>query len=222
VVQRRRRVALRPALELLHRRRRLLEQRAHRRELGLVREVRRGCDRKVARVQVVACARERQRLQRLRRRAHERHELRIAGLGDHRAVLHRDGVHAVDRLDKPRRGARIHLNGSMRLSLKRPRSGLWSHPDFMSCGPGRRSASSARPSRRSRSRGSRVKNLNESAFAVASLTTVHFLPFLLFTLPAGVWVDRLSRRMVLIVGDLGRAVLLLTIPARVCLRRAEP
>jgi MFS family permease len=57
-----------------------------------------------------------------------------------------------------------------------------------------------------------IKNLNESAFAVASLTTVQFLPFLLFTLPAGVWVDRLSRRMVLIVGDLGRAVLLLTIP----------
>jgi len=58
-----------------------------------------------------------------------------------------------------------------------------------------------------------IKNLNESAFAVASLTTVQFLPFLLFTLPAGVWVDRLSRRMVLVVGDLGRAVLLLTIPA---------
>ena len=57
-----------------------------------------------------------------------------------------------------------------------------------------------------------IKNLNESAFVVASLTTVQFLPFLLFTLPAGVWVDRVSRRMVLIVGDLGRAVLLATIP----------
>ena len=57
-----------------------------------------------------------------------------------------------------------------------------------------------------------IKNLEESAFAVASLTTVQFLPFLLFTLPAGVWIDRMSRRMVLIVGDLGRAVLLLTIP----------
>jgi MFS family permease len=57
-----------------------------------------------------------------------------------------------------------------------------------------------------------IKNLNQSAFAVASLTTVQFLPFLLFTLPAGVWVDRLSRRMILIVGDLGRALLLATIP----------
>jgi MFS family permease len=57
-----------------------------------------------------------------------------------------------------------------------------------------------------------IKNLNESAFAVASLTTVQFLPFLLFTLPAGVWVDRVSRRIVLIVGDVGRALLLATIP----------
>jgi len=54
--------------------------------------------------------------------------------------------------------------------------------------------------------------LDASAFEVASLGTVEFLPFLLFTLPAGVWVDRLSRRMVLIVGDLGRAGLLLSIP----------
>ena len=33
--------------------------------------------------------------------------------------------------------------------------------------------------------------LEESAFKVAALTSVEFLPFLLFTLPAGVWVDRL-------------------------------
>jgi MFS family permease len=57
-----------------------------------------------------------------------------------------------------------------------------------------------------------IKNLDASAFAVASLGTVQFLPFLLFALPAGVWVDRLPRRMILIVGDAGRAVLLATIP----------
>ena len=39
-----------------------------------------------------------------------------------------------------------------------------------------------------------------------------FLPFILFTLPAGVWVDRLPRRPILIVGDFGRAALLATIP----------
>ena len=39
-----------------------------------------------------------------------------------------------------------------------------------------------------------------------------FLPFILFALPAGVWVDRLRRRPILIVGDASRAVLLAWIP----------
>ena len=54
--------------------------------------------------------------------------------------------------------------------------------------------------------------LDASAFAVAALGTVEFLPFLLFTLPAGVWVDRLPRRAILIVADYGRAALLFTVP----------
>jgi MFS family permease len=57
-----------------------------------------------------------------------------------------------------------------------------------------------------------VKLLHASPFAVAALGTVEFLPFLLFTLPAGVWVDRLPRRWVLIVGDVGRGLLLLSVP----------
>lgn len=55
--------------------------------------------------------------------------------------------------------------------------------------------------------------LDASAFEVAALGTVEFLPFILFTLPAGVWVDRLRRRPVLVAGDLGRAALLATVPA---------
>ena len=54
--------------------------------------------------------------------------------------------------------------------------------------------------------------LDATAFEVAALTTVEFLPFILFTLPAGVWVDRLPRRPILIIGDFGRALLLITIP----------
>jgi len=54
--------------------------------------------------------------------------------------------------------------------------------------------------------------LDASAFEVAALGTVEFLPFILFTLPAGVWVDRLPRRPILIAGDFGRAALLVTIP----------
>ena len=54
--------------------------------------------------------------------------------------------------------------------------------------------------------------LDASVFAVAALGTVLFLPFIIFTLPAGVWVDRLPRRPILIVGDFGRAVVLATVP----------
>jgi MFS family permease len=44
------------------------------------------------------------------------------------------------------------------------------------------------------------------------LTAVTRAPFLLIGLFAGVWVDRLRRRPILIAGDLGRAAVLLTIP----------
>ena len=50
--------------------------------------------------------------------------------------------------------------------------------------------------------------LDESTFRVALLTSVEFLPFLLFTLPAGVWVDRLRRRPILSSSDLTRALAL--------------
>jgi MFS family permease len=54
--------------------------------------------------------------------------------------------------------------------------------------------------------------LNVDAFAFAMLGTIEFLPFILFALPAGAWVDRLRRRPILISGDLGRAIALATIP----------
>src|SRR5438034_6194509 len=104
------------------------------------------------------------------------------------------------------------LISSMQWRLKRPRHGLWGHPDFMKLWAGQTISEVGTPVSQIAIPWIAIKNLNESAFAVASLTTVQFLPFLLFTLPAGVWVDRLSRRIVLIVGDFGRAVLLATIP----------
>src|ERR1035437_1677356 len=54
--------------------------------------------------------------------------------------------------------------------------------------------------------------LRASAFEVALLGAIEMLPFLLFTLPAGAWVDRLQRRPILIIGDLGRAIALASIP----------
>ncbi len=54
--------------------------------------------------------------------------------------------------------------------------------------------------------------LDASAFEVALLGTFEFLPFLLFALPAGVWVDRLPRRPILVASDVGRAAALASIP----------
>jgi MFS family permease len=54
--------------------------------------------------------------------------------------------------------------------------------------------------------------LNASPGEVGLLATIEFLPFLLFTLPAGVWVDRFPRKRILVIGDFGRALMLLSIP----------
>ena len=93
-----------------------------------------------------------------------------------------------------------------------PTGGLWRHADFLKLWSaetvsqfGTQVSQLALPL-------AAVLVLDASAFQVAALGTVEFLPFILFTLPAGVWVDRLPRRPILIAGDLGRAALLATIP----------
>ncbi len=94
-----------------------------------------------------------------------------------------------------------------------PRGGLWRHPDFLKLWSaetisvfGTQISQLALPL-------VAILVLDASAFEVAALATFEFLPFILFTLPAGVWVDRLRRRPILIAGDLVRAALLLSIPA---------
>jgi len=54
--------------------------------------------------------------------------------------------------------------------------------------------------------------LNVTPFEFGLLSTIEFLPFIFLSLPAGVWVDRLRRRPILIVGDLIRAAALVSIP----------
>ena len=93
-----------------------------------------------------------------------------------------------------------------------PKGGLWRHPDFLKLWSAETISMF----------GSTIDDiafalvailvLQASAFEVAALGTVLFLPFILFTLPAGVWVDRLPRRPILIVGDFGRAALYATVP----------
>ncbi len=93
-----------------------------------------------------------------------------------------------------------------------PTGGLWRHADFLKLWSaetvsqfGTQVSQLALPL-------TAVLVLDASAFEVAALGTVEFLPFILFTLPAGVWVDRLPRRPILIAGDFGRAALLASIP----------
>src|ERR1700720_3911120 len=55
--------------------------------------------------------------------------------------------------------------------------------------------------------------LNASPSQMGLLGAFEFAPFLLLSLFAGAWVDRLPQRPILILADLGRTVLLGSIPA---------
>lgn len=54
--------------------------------------------------------------------------------------------------------------------------------------------------------------LHASAFQMGLLGMVQYLPFLFVSLLAGVWIDHLPRRPLLILADIGRAILLGCIP----------
>jgi MFS family permease len=93
-----------------------------------------------------------------------------------------------------------------------PRGGLWRHPDFLKLWSaetisqlGSQVSGLALPF-------VAIVTLDVSPFEVALLGVVEFAPFILISLPAGVWVDRLPRRPILVIGDLGRAALLASIP----------
>jgi MFS family permease len=95
---------------------------------------------------------------------------------------------------------------------RRPTGGLWGHADFLKLWSGQ-SISEL---------GSQISllaipllaaiDLHASPIEFSLLEVLGFLPFVLFALPAGAWVDRLPRRPVLIVGDSARAALLALIP----------
>jgi MFS family permease len=97
------------------------------------------------------------------------------------------------------------------MPLPRPQ-GLWRHGDFMKLWTaqtisqfGSQITALALPL-------AAITVLSASAFEVAVLGALEFAPWLLFSLPAGAWVDRLPRRPVLIVADIGRAIALLSVP----------
>jgi MFS family permease len=93
-----------------------------------------------------------------------------------------------------------------------PRGGLWRHGDFLKLWSaetisqfGSQITGLALPL-------VAIITLGVSAFEVSALFVLEMAPFLLISLPAGVWVDRLPRRPILVIADIGRAVALLTVP----------
>ncbi|MGJ6979805.1 MFS transporter [Aestuariimicrobium soli] len=57
-----------------------------------------------------------------------------------------------------------------------------------------------------------VQLLHADAFQMGILSMLESLAFLLISLPAGAWVDRWRKKRVIVLGDIMRALLLLTIP----------
>src|SRR3989441_12832383 len=96
-------------------------------------------------------------------------------------------------------------------SGKRARS-LWRHPDFMKLWTGETISQLGTQVTLLALPLTAVLILKANAFQVGLLSTLEFLPFILVGLPAGVWVDRLRRRPVLIAGDLLRVLTLGSIP----------
>jgi MFS family permease len=92
------------------------------------------------------------------------------------------------------------------------RPSLWRHPDFLRLWTAESISQVGTQVTQLALPLAAIVVLEATPFEVALLGTVAFLPFILLGLPAGVWVDRLRRRPILIAGDVGRAVALATIP----------
>lgn len=99
-----------------------------------------------------------------------------------------------------------------RLDRLWPRDGLWRHGDFLKLWSGQTISLFGTQVSQLAIPLAAILVLGASAFEVAVLGMVEFLPFLLFALPAGVWVDRLRRKPILVLADLGRAIALASIP----------
>ncbi len=93
-----------------------------------------------------------------------------------------------------------------------PTGGLWRHPDFVKLWSAETVSQFGTQFSQLAIPLSAVLVLHAHVFEVSALVVVEFLPFLLVSLPAGVWVDRLPRRPILVAGDLMRAALLASIP----------
>src|SRR5690606_25897514 len=94
----------------------------------------------------------------------------------------------------------------------RPHSALWYNPDFLKLWLGQTVSEFGSRITRDGLGLIAVIVLTVSPADLGVLTTVTSLPTLLFGLYAGVWVDRLPRRRLMIASDVLRLLMLLTVP----------
>ncbi len=97
--------------------------------------------------------------------------------------------------------------------MNRRFSGLWQHPDFMKLWVGQTVSEFGSRITRGGIPLIAVITLSASPADMGILAAVASLPVLVFGLFAGVWVDRLRRRPIMIAMDVTRLLLLLLIPA---------
>ena len=96
--------------------------------------------------------------------------------------------------------------------FKRHLTGLWQHPDFMKLWAGQTISEFGSRITREALPLVAVIVLAATPAEMGILTAISALPVLLFSLAAGVWVDRVRRRPVMIAADIARLVLLLSVP----------
>jgi MFS family permease len=90
--------------------------------------------------------------------------------------------------------------------------GLWRHPEFLKLWTGQTISQFGTQVSQLAIPLTAALVLTASPAEMGLLSAVEFAPFLLLSLFAGVWVDRMHRRPILIVADIGRALALGTIP----------
>ncbi len=97
--------------------------------------------------------------------------------------------------------------------MKLQLTGLWQHPDIMRLWTGQTISALGSQIGGTALTFTAILTLHATPLQLGWLETARAVPVLLLGLLAGAWVDRLRRRPVLIVADIGRALLLITIPA---------
>ena len=95
--------------------------------------------------------------------------------------------------------------------MRRP-TGLWAHRDFLKLWGAQTISTIGTQVTLIALPLTAILVLDAGTFAVAALTAMDTLPFLLFALPAGIWIDRMRRRPLMVVAEVGRAAALLSIP----------